>query len=135
MDDATGLGTWEGLGCKFSEEIRARLLVAECFTMRSSLKDAQREIVIVGSRFFLRKMLGFRCGSVGTRYSLILGTRFSILGTRIVFNTCFDMSQNNKMGPKSDQNMFQYVTEQQNVCAKPEKNKKPECSSSEKEMT
>jgi len=33
--------------------------------------------------FFLREMLGTRYGPVGTRFSLILGTRFSILGTQI----------------------------------------------------
>jgi len=35
------------------------------------------------SRVLLREMLGTRYGPVGSRFSLILGTRFSIPGTQI----------------------------------------------------
>jgi len=39
--------------------------------------------VLLDSVFVLRKMLSTRCGPVETRFSLILGIRFSILWIRI----------------------------------------------------
>jgi len=47
----------------------------------SDTADSGKPRIVIS--VFVRKMLGTRYGPVGTRFSLILGTRFSILETRI----------------------------------------------------